>query len=936
MAITGKKLINRIFKNGLYWIIFILFFSLTYFHWLKSGQNTWGDWYPWPEPALLEWRHFNIWWRQDSLGRSFMDLGSSFWAVFFWLEAQLVYFLHLPYTSTSKIIWFIPFIVFSLSSMRILWLTVFPKDSRGWFLASIVYTFNTYILLLTMGGHITVAVVYAMLPLLLALTIKSLTYKGLFWPFLASLFWIIASYYEIRIFILAIVIVIFSVFVFLEKIDWKRLCLVFLIFAASLILAHLWWIMPFIAQSTNIILPSGNLSIDKSYINLAHALFLYHPQWPDNVLGKINQIPAWFLVYPLGTILFTYLLIRNNRHTKAVIYFTLLFLVGAFLSKGLSFPFGGIYQLLFDHLPLFKMFRDASKFYVFISFSLSMIAGMGFGLIQEKQLKLNLPITIITILIYLMLFYPAIRLGSHGTFVLKNKPAEYWMFDQLMIRSPKFYRVAWLPKFSRWSFFSENHPRLGLVDLSYHEWSSLLDKPGNIQKFFSSDEGKFLLDSASVKYIALPYDSEQDIYSVFGAKDSYLKILSDTQWLKDVSNSKIRLYENKGYYPEIYATNQAFFISNHRLVGSIVDQQNKTHQPAVVIFGQDHFVNQHFDQVNYLNSLDEIEYVDQNTSSAKVNIVQDGEFTIVTKNEDTVVEIGDKKLVNGDRIALNKGQYMIFVHTSHSPQLTKNLLPTENLKKCTPTQDTIQFSHISNLDNMPEIQSEGHTSCLSVKIIDLKENEKYQISLGSKTIGQGLVKMGLETDSGDNQEIELDPLNESSRLTFKTAKDTFSANFIFKVIGNNIDFKINQLTLFGPILRVQAEDVIFQEEATNQIMNNVQYKIISKSSSHYQIQFSNVQNDFFINFGDLYNPDWSATIVKNGQSLGQSGTKHFISNGWSNGWQITQKGNFVVDLRFMPDKTYQRWKHISQIWLILLALIIIINITVKKRVPKNA
>lgn len=54
-------------------------------------------------------------------------------------------------------------------------------------------------------------------------------------------------------------------------------------------------------------------------------------------------------------------------------FFALLALLGVFLSKQVAPPGGVIYKILFEYFPGFSAFREASKFFVLIAMSYSVM-----------------------------------------------------------------------------------------------------------------------------------------------------------------------------------------------------------------------------------------------------------------------------------------------------------------------------------------------------------------------------------------------------------------------------------------------------------------------------------------------------------------------------------------------------------------------------------
>jgi hypothetical protein len=69
-----------------------------------------------------------------------------------------------------------------------------------------------------------------------------------------------------------------------------------------------------------------------------------------------------------------------------VLFFALLFVLGIFVSKHVSEPFGNLYYFLYDRLPGFNAFREASKFYILVV--LGYAVGIG-ALVQGLLSKSN-------------------------------------------------------------------------------------------------------------------------------------------------------------------------------------------------------------------------------------------------------------------------------------------------------------------------------------------------------------------------------------------------------------------------------------------------------------------------------------------------------------------------------------------------------------------
>lgn len=183
-------------------------------------------------------------------------------------------------------------------------------------------------------------------------------------------------------------------------------------------LLHAFWIVPTLFVHQNPFQQLGaaystNEAVKFfSFATFENTVSLLHPNWPENIFGKIYFMRPQFLLLPIlayGALFF----VNGKRKTENgeiikqvqndpashelrkgkekrlprvdtstlamtdenlyVIFFALLGLLGAFLAKGANDPFGGIYLWLFGHVPGFVMFRDPTKWYLLIAISYSML-----------------------------------------------------------------------------------------------------------------------------------------------------------------------------------------------------------------------------------------------------------------------------------------------------------------------------------------------------------------------------------------------------------------------------------------------------------------------------------------------------------------------------------------------------------------------------------
>lgn len=301
-------------------------------------------------------------------------------------------------------------------------------------IASLIYISNTYILLLFGGGQIGVAQAYAFAPFVFyrfmkygKSTLKEQIISGLCLAVLVA--------FDLRIAFLVVVATVF----------WWYRSVIPLFVAASV---HLFWIMPLVLGGRGIsdlgeqFTGAGMLKF-LSVADFSHALGLLHPNWPENLFGRVYFMQPEFLVLPIlafAALLFTK---KNNR----MLYFAALSLAGAFFVKGVNPPAGGIFLWLFAHVPGFVMFRDPTKFYVYTAAGYSVLIAYTLQKINKK---------IVYILFILLWAFTLRGFSFPATYI----PQEYDQLKNVLIADTVPSRTLWIPQKQSFSYFSDIHPIL--------------------------------------------------------------------------------------------------------------------------------------------------------------------------------------------------------------------------------------------------------------------------------------------------------------------------------------------------------------------------------------------------------------------------------------------------------------------------------------------
>ena len=77
---------------------------------------------------------------------------------------------------------------------------------------------------------------------------------------------------------------------------------------------------------------------------------------------------------------------EENRRRRYILFFAGVAVVGILLSKQTSQPFDSLYYWLYDNMPGFNAFREASKFYVLIALGYAVgIASLVEWLLPKKK-----------------------------------------------------------------------------------------------------------------------------------------------------------------------------------------------------------------------------------------------------------------------------------------------------------------------------------------------------------------------------------------------------------------------------------------------------------------------------------------------------------------------------------------------------------------------
>lgn len=573
-------------KNIFSITLFLGFIFLVFRNWFLAPEIIGGDWpYFFSEMTKDYFSYFSVW--KPGQGNGLGGISPAYpLGVFHGFTFFVSHVSHIPWTFVYKFSWFSLFLVLSILSTMHLLKTVLPRV-KFWqqIFASMVFSVNTYILMVVSGGQMGVALSYSMTPLVLARFIKIIDNKEslkdkTYLAIIAGLVLAIQVMFDPRIAYISMIAVgiyasfnikkeMLNIFLPLEALaKWGYLILfVFVIPGLVTVLLHATWILPILFFQSNPI-SQDLVSVDGfrffSFADFSHAFSLLHPNWPENIFGKIYFMKAEFILLPI--IAYSGLFFKFRRR---ILFFALVGIVGSFLAKGANSPFGEINTFLFEHIPGMNMFRDPTKFYLLIVLSYSVLIPFSIYSISEwlstkckvqsaelspqmrdpalaGQFKVKSCIPklflLFTMFYLLFLIRPAIFGQLGGTFKKHEVPKEYVELKDFLYRQPDFFRTLWVPRQQRFSFTSDIHPAIEAEPLFGTRSAEILSKK------ISSEQGQALLSELSVKYVLIQYDSlgEQFLDDRKYSEDQrmeYERKLDAIPWLRKIQSGKITVYE---------------------------------------------------------------------------------------------------------------------------------------------------------------------------------------------------------------------------------------------------------------------------------------------------------------------------------------------------------------------------------------------------------
>lgn len=461
----------RFIKKNWIPLLLLLVFSLIVYHkWVGFSWFAGGDYPLNTSQSLVSFIPQLSWDSRYSFGSQ---------NIVFWRYPHV--FLHglfglLGYGSnvSEKFLVFGPAVIGGVIVMYLIGLEL-SLGTVGAAIASIVFNFNTYFFSITDHIYITCSEVAGLFSLLFFIRYCKL--KESRYMIFSLLALSISSFYDLRGAVLCIWLIFLYAIFESYLLRWRNIKYIkgFITLCVFFVFVSSFWVLPQIVGksfSSNEIL-SRNL-FGNEFLAIPQVITIHHPFWTGGKLAWFHtqSIPWFYWVIPITMLLAAYL----GRKNKYVIFAGIVALIGLFFGKQVASPFGEVYVFLFDHMPGFSAFREASKFFFFVIFGYSIL----YGSIWTSSTLLRNRLRFLVRLLFGMAIFVSVGLSSfafmQGRIGKLDSTVKYRSMDNLLLsqimKLPPEGRILSIPRNDIWVEQSASHTVIPFINAIDTIWKS--------------------------------------------------------------------------------------------------------------------------------------------------------------------------------------------------------------------------------------------------------------------------------------------------------------------------------------------------------------------------------------------------------------------------------------------------------------------------------
>lgn len=471
---------------------------------------------------------------------------------------------NIPFEVVEKILGLLTISIAFFAIRRLLGffeLEFWPKTIGTFF-----YLTNTFFILLFDGGQLSLALGYGILPLTILYFLRNSIWF--------SLWLVILSICDIRlVYVVGIIILInllYSTIFYREKFNFRNLIITIFIPSIVLVGIHAFWLLPaFLSKSPQLPVTYDRASqVDfLSFSSLLHSLLLQQPHWYGNVFGRVSLPQVIFLGIPL--LVFT--VIFFVQKDKRIGFWSLIALIGIFLSKGSQEPLPEIYNFLFSYIPGFSLFRDPVKFYflttiaytILIAFTVENLLKYSFKNQFLNKLIRALPFLIIIYILYLVRPVFLGQMNGMLSFPLYQK--EYSELANNLLKQEDPSVVFWVPTKAPLGFSDSSYPSVDATRIGQKR-PFIIGVKGSYETLNFLREAPYMgeiFNVAGIGYIVYPFldpkkdDMHPDNIAYFY---NFTDQLSKLPWLTKIESSPIPLFKTKVHQDKLFVTPNIWWV----------------------------------------------------------------------------------------------------------------------------------------------------------------------------------------------------------------------------------------------------------------------------------------------------------------------------------------------------------------------------------------
>lgn len=538
--------------------------AISHIYWFNPFSIlTFSDWYFWPNEATSElWNSWGAWLNYWNLG----NLNAQISFMPFKLIWAILTNMGFSYDQAVKITFLIPISFMSFIPQYLLLLKFTEKNRTVSFIVSLVYGSTSYFLL-KQSAHIPIAFVYSMTPIIF-LSIINATKKNTLISWLGVyLLYTVSIIYEIRItFIMTFMISIY--FLIFHAHEIKKFKNNFIIGFFIVMFLNAFWIFPSMSSAvlSSIDKITSRGLFGSNLFDLKQALTIHESSWtgayPD-MNFEVQDIQWYFWILPI-VIVFLLLIMERKENRKTFYFFSIVSILGIFLTKQSGSPYREVYSFLYDNFPGFSLYREASKFYILTSFGYTGILAIGLNTIISIKTKFHKSLYYIIILLITSISFlnlkPLITQDMGTLFISRTFPKDYLAINDLIKNDGTYYRTLWVPTYSRWGYYTNLNPKVSAIEGLSIFYKTLDTSDISIYNL-NNEMANELLDMSSIKYVIVPIEdkaNDDNFFVYYEPRSFYISQLNKLPFLKkiDIGAEELIIYENSNFRPHIYATDE--------------------------------------------------------------------------------------------------------------------------------------------------------------------------------------------------------------------------------------------------------------------------------------------------------------------------------------------------------------------------------------------